>query len=195
MPRTHNKKGRSKHGPAFVQLHKFMLRTPAWRELSHAARSAYIEVAVIYNGTNNGEIAMAARTLADALACSRNTAARALIELEDAGFLEPTRIGSFARKNRKASEYRLTMFRCDISGHAPSRKFMQAGPPVPQSHGRDRTVPSESTKPGKLPRQSHGRDRQTLNDTAHSPMGGTHIESHHEGTGETVVPLPVKARG
>jgi DNA-binding transcriptional MocR family regulator len=66
---------------------------------------------------------MSARTLAEQLGVSKSTAARALLQLEDAGFIETVKIGSFRRRDRMASEYRLTFHRCDASGSPPSRAF------------------------------------------------------------------------
>lgn len=137
--RRHNAKGRSQHGPPFVQLHLFMLDSLAWLQLTVYARSAYVELARRYNGSNNGSIGFSSRTLAERLRCSKDTAAKALRELEDAGFIDTVRFGTFVQKNRKASEYRLNAFRCDLSGHPPSKKFM-AFQAVPRSGIRDRTV-------------------------------------------------------
>jgi DNA-binding Lrp family transcriptional regulator len=77
---------------------------------------------------NNGQIAMPARLLAERLDVSPSTAARALLQLEAAGLIETIKVGSFRRKDRMASEYRLTFHRCDASGAPPSRAFMEQGP-------------------------------------------------------------------
>jgi hypothetical protein len=119
------KQGRKSTGPPFVQLFKYMLRSPAWLALSATAQAAYVRLALRYDGCNNGMLVLSVRTLARELHVSRATAARALIELEDAGFIETAKIGRFARRNRQASEYRLTTFRCDVTGELPSKKFMQ----------------------------------------------------------------------
>jgi hypothetical protein len=122
-----SKRGRRRHakGPAFVQLYWHLLDSRAWHLLSLGARAAYLEVARLYDGTNNGRLGMSARRLAGLLPCNKDTAGRRLRELEHAGFLELVKIGSFNRRaiERKASEYRLTCFRCDITGDPPSRKF------------------------------------------------------------------------
>ena len=53
MPRRHNHKGRSTT-ERFVSLPHYMLRSAAWRSLSPVARCIFIELAAIYNGSNNG---------------------------------------------------------------------------------------------------------------------------------------------
>ena len=121
--------GKDKHqrrrGPSFVQLFNHMIDSAAYRKLSPVARAAMVEVARIYNGNNNGYLAMPARELADRLGVSKTTAARALNELEQLGFLETVKVGTFRRKDRMASEYRLTFHRCDHSSLPPSRLFMK----------------------------------------------------------------------
>jgi hypothetical protein len=120
------KRGRRSHGPPFVQVYLYILKSPAWLALSCNARAAYLQLASRYNGTNNGYLALSARILAQEMNCSPQTASRALIELEDAGFIETTFLASFTlRKDRKASEYRLTVYRCDRTGEPPSKKFMR----------------------------------------------------------------------
>jgi hypothetical protein len=101
-----------------------MLRSQAWLALTPTARAAYVEVLSLYNGVNNGQLAMAARSLAGRLRCSKDTAARVLRELDDMGFIRAMMIGSYQLKNRKASEYRLTAFRCDVSNTPPSKEFL-----------------------------------------------------------------------
>jgi hypothetical protein len=171
------KRGQKAYGPPFVQLHKFMLATSAWLHLSCIARSAYIQIAVRYDGINNGSLAVGVRTLAGELGCSKATAARALIELEDAGFIETTKLASFQVKDRKACEYRLTMYRCDISGHPPSKRFMNG---TRQSHHRGTTVSPERQHRSKKPRQSQERDRQAPKPPPDSLMGETLVDSTRE---------------
>jgi hypothetical protein len=122
--RTIRRKKKGRSGQPFVQLHTFMLKTRAWRSLSCTARAAYVHLASRYNGSNNGELGLGCRTLGDELGCSRATASRALLELEDAGFIDTMKIGSFARRNRKASEYRLTMFACNVTNTSATKRFL-----------------------------------------------------------------------
>jgi hypothetical protein len=196
MPRRHNRTGRSRHGPPFVQLFKYMLGTPAWLSLSAIARAAYVQLALRYNGSNNGQLGLSVRTLADELGCSRSTAARALIELEDAGFIDAVKIGRFSLKNRRASEYRLTIFRCDLSGQLPSKRFLEAG--SPQALPRDRTAPPQSQGTRKRGPQFHHGARQRQVQCVHSTTDETHLESYHggcgKGEGATIVHLPTKTR-
>jgi hypothetical protein len=165
---------RTRHGPPFVQLHWFMLDSEAWRELSAHAQAAYIHLARRYTGSNNGLIALSVRELGQRLSCSKDTASRVLIELENSGFIATETIGTFSLKNRKASTYRLTMYRDDRNGHLPTKDFMR----ITQSDQRDRTVRPEGHAKQNYRSQSDQKDRQSKNGTLHSPTTGTLIESH-----------------
>ena len=87
------------------------------------ARCAWLELVRLYNGTNNGRIVLSAQKLAERLGRSKSHAARALLELEVAGFIATETIGTFTRRDRKASEYRLTHLRCDVSQRPASKEF------------------------------------------------------------------------
>jgi hypothetical protein len=82
MPKRHNAKGRSTT-ERYVGLPHWMLNSPAWRSLSPVARCVLIELLSIYNGANNGFIAMSARTAGERVGCVKDTAARAFRELQD----------------------------------------------------------------------------------------------------------------
>jgi hypothetical protein len=130
MPKRHNNKGRSTT-ERFVSLPHWMLRSPAWRLLSPVARCVFLELAVLYNGGNNGRLALSARDAAERVGCSKNTAGRAIVELCQKGFAEVAQRGHFDRKSRHASEYRLTLYECHRTGQRASRRFMSLRPDEP----------------------------------------------------------------
>src|SRR5262249_51443936 len=112
----------------FAALPYYLLDCPTWKALSFPAKAAFIQLLRLYNGRNNGQLGMAASKLAERLDCSKATAARALTELEEKGFIGVEKIGTFRRKDRFASEYFLTMHRNDVSGELPTKKFMRWPP-------------------------------------------------------------------
>lgn len=123
----------------FVGLPMYLLKTVAWKSLSPVARSAMIEVLQLYDGSNNGRLGMSGRRLANALGVSRGTGARALAQLCERGFLEVVTPSAFSMKSKRASEYRVTIHKCDASGKIPSKAFMGWKPEIhltasPQSH-------------------------------------------------------------
>ena len=73
-------------------------------------------------GTNNGQIGFSARQAARAILVSPATAARAMIHLQDRGFIVAVTKGNFTRK-RHATRWRLTEFHCDVTGQPASREF------------------------------------------------------------------------
>lgn len=128
MARKHDRTGRSKQKLSpFIALERYIKASPAWQSLSLVARCAYIELLDIYSGSNNGRIALSARSLAERLPISRATATRALQDLTDRGFIEVTREGAFSLKSglRRATEWRLTRYHCDLTGQSQSQKFMR----------------------------------------------------------------------
>ncbi len=181
MPRRHNLKGRSTTD-RFVSLPHWMLQSPAWRSLSPVARSIFIELAAIYNGSNNGRIALSVRDAAERVRCSKNTAARALAELTQKGFVDLCSRGHFDRKTPHAAEYRLTLHRCDRTGERASKRFMSwhfgeskfvAGPTRGTAGVTTGTV-TNSTKE-KCRELSLSRDRERHLEAISGPTTGTHI--------------------
>ena len=96
----------------YVQLHHWMLDSPAYASLRPIARALLVELARLYNGSNNGSMGLGERVAAERLAISdRRAVRRAFGELEVAGFVVKTRAGAFCVKaadGRRASEWRLT---------------------------------------------------------------------------------------
>ncbi|HAV50471.1 MAG TPA: hypothetical protein DCX75_10165 [Brevundimonas sp.] len=132
MPRKHSSKGRSKSGGRFVALPHFLMEGPAWRSLPAYERAALIEVAMIYDGSNNGYLDMGVRRLAGRINVSPNKASGCLRELVNRGFLEVTQASAFSRKDRTATSFRLTHHRCDRTHQAGSRAYQNWSPEAPE---------------------------------------------------------------
>ena len=127
------KRRKHKGGPTFIQLFHWMVDLPAWHSLSPRAVVAYLELARRYNGSNNGWLHLSVRELARAWNWSRASAARAIEELVEKGFVEITRASGFNVKDRKrqAAEYRLTVFFCDRTRQPASKTFTKWKPQPP----------------------------------------------------------------
>jgi hypothetical protein len=106
----------------YVRLFYRMMETEAWRSLDGTAISIYLQLAKRYCGNNNGRIALSARQAAQAAHVSKDTAARAIATLQDRGFIVPITKGRFPFRLH-ATEYRLTEFRCDLTGQPASRDY------------------------------------------------------------------------
>jgi DNA-binding transcriptional regulator YhcF (GntR family) len=109
-----------------VRLYHYVMKTAAWKSLDVVARCVYIEIASRYAGagSNNGRIPCSVRELAEALNLgSKNTANRALRDLQERGFIVPVKIGAFSLKKRHATEWRLTEYVSDVDNHVATKEF------------------------------------------------------------------------
>ena len=118
------------------------MATDAWRSLDATARAIYVEMASRYGGTgsNNGRLPYAVREAAVSLRIGKTTAARALKELQDRGFIVPTTKGAFSLKRRHATEWRLTEFPCDVTHALPTKEFSRWSPEMQNA------VPPQTSK-------------------------------------------------
>ncbi len=106
MTRLRAKAGHEKH----VRLHRWLLRTAAWRNLSLAARCSLVELYDLFNGENNGDIFLGAREAAKRLGTGKDRALDALHELEERGFIRARRRGDFHWKAGMATQWVLSEF-------------------------------------------------------------------------------------
>ena len=134
---------------------------PAWRTLSLPARCLLFEMLVRFRPGANGQLAWPARRVGEVLNVSKATGARALIELENAGWIEVETVARFGG-HAKPAMYSLTMFPNDVTGDPPSSAFesisigsaqeLRRRKQAPQSHQRDKAGP---------PMRLHGLTRGT----------------------------------
>jgi hypothetical protein len=109
--------------------HKVM-KTAAWQSLDACAKALYVEIAARYGGpgSNNGRIPFSVREAATALKVGKTRAALAFDHLRERGFIVLETKGAFSRKNRHATEWRLTEFSSDVSNLWATREFEQWWP-------------------------------------------------------------------
>ena len=96
-----NNTGRSNHEGGYVKLPYYIMDSFSWGQLSVTAQCAWMQFVRVYNGSNNGRLAMLVRNLALKLNISRASAARALDELLTFGFVEITKGSSFSQSGRR----------------------------------------------------------------------------------------------
>lgn len=128
----HDQRGRSKTGGRFLQLHHFLMESAAWRSLKPQDRAVYLEIAALYDGKNNGRLALGVREAAERCNINKDTAGVAFQRLQDRGFIECSVPGGFTRKVRHATEWRLTQYRCDRTATLPTKAFMKWRPQDPE---------------------------------------------------------------
>lgn len=101
-------KNKNRSKGKFIMLRHDIYDSEAWRSLSPKARCVWLELARRYNGINNGDIGLSNREAGKACNISKNTGGKALIELEEKGFIKVTAYSGFKNKYRVANRYALT---------------------------------------------------------------------------------------
>ncbi len=125
MKRRANKTGRSDKTARHIRIYHMTLRTAAWKSLDAVARALYVEILSRYNGSNNGRIPYSIREGAAALRIGKTKSAVGLKDLQDRGFIAAITRGGFNRKNRHATEWRITEFACDVTGALPTYDYQR----------------------------------------------------------------------
>jgi hypothetical protein len=110
--------------PDFVPLIKSTLKTPAWRAMSHGARSLYVALKVRYNTRLQNSVYMSARHGAEELGSSKDYVARWHHELQHYGFIQviegkEARLGS----NGEGMAARVRLTEHWYAGRPPTRDF------------------------------------------------------------------------
>jgi hypothetical protein len=119
-----NHRGDTLKPARFLQLHEWFMGTPAWQSLNGNERALYIELKRRYNGRNNGRIPYSAREAVEALHIGKSTVAEALRTLQDRGFIVAENKGTFHRKIRHASEWRLTEEPSEMTRGVATKNFV-----------------------------------------------------------------------
>lgn len=117
----------------YVAIQESMMRTAAFKSLTAVEQAAYVQVKRRFNGMNNGRLGVSARILAGNLNTSKDTAMRALRRLVEVGFLEVVTPSGFCRKNRLATEYRLTEADCGVTNRLATHAYRDWRPPEPSN--------------------------------------------------------------
>jgi hypothetical protein len=189
-------KATKKHGSRgpFVQLHRYMMQTAAWRDLSPTARALYVELKARYNGKNNGALAFSARDAGDALGRGKSSASRFFVELEQHGFIVREKASTFNQK-RLSIEWRLTELRCDVTNSLPTKEFarwgmdrpkkQKAGPSMGQT-GPVAGLPPEGS-PARVVTGPLGGPARTTPPTRQSHQWATYTSSPEGGRSATGV--------
>ncbi len=146
--------GRSGGDSKHVRLHRWLLKSAAWRSLSLAARCLLIELYDLFNGENNGEIFLSVRQAALRIDTGKDRAHAAFRELADRGFIRPHQRGSFNYKARHATQWVLTEF--SFAGQLPTKDFMRWTAPEIQKPvpvvGTNGPRSKDSDRPNDAPR-------------------------------------------
>jgi len=126
-----NAKGRNPYS-RFVRLPHSLLETSAYRTLSLAARAVLTELAMLENGSNNGELFLSVRDAADRIGVvDLGVVRKALDDLVERGFIKVSQEAHFhikAAEKSRARCWQLTWI--PAFGKAPTRDFDRVSAPV-----------------------------------------------------------------
>ncbi len=128
----HDKTGRTKGAKrpwvsCHVEIFNGFRQEPAWKALNASARVVYVELKSLYNGFNNGNVEGSERILAEMAGLGKNTASRALEELQEAGFIVQMKRGVLGIDGKgKGTLWRLTELGC--LGEHPTKDFRKRQP-------------------------------------------------------------------
>ncbi len=170
--------------PPFVPLLIATLDTPAWRAMSHGARSLYVALRRRYSSNmhNNGRLFVSQRTAAQELGSHHNEVARWFRELQHYGFIEKTSPGCLGVDGRgKAPHWRLTELgymkdlptrdfeRWEGKKFQPQKTESRAGNPA-------RCVPEMAHTP--VPEMAHTKRNKCAGNGAHTAAQGVPEMEH-----------------
>ncbi|MXQ06790.1 hypothetical protein GQ651_02915 [Alphaproteobacteria bacterium GH1-50] len=125
-------------GEHWTKMIRQNMEYPAWRALSPYAQALYPWIKLEWKGpsnNNNGRIQMSVRQAAHLLGCSTKTGAKALIELQQKGWIVVTQVAVLGVKGKaRAHSYELTEIALPKGlGDVSAAK----GNPVPRNLFRD----------------------------------------------------------
>jgi hypothetical protein len=165
-----NWKSQKKSGRKFIQLYRHVKRSKEYHDLSCYARCALIELLDRYTGANNGMIGLGVRELSEEMNCSRDTASRALRELDDSGLIVCSRPGAW--RGKLATEWRLAFKRCDRTQELPRHTWTK----LSQSDREDTKVRQEGHKDALSTATRTQKPKSSMNVVPLSTARGTHID-------------------
>ena len=134
----------------FIMLHEEILASPAYRDLTPAARSLLTEFQRIYRPNRNGQLSISVVNAAQLIRVNKDTALKKFNSLAEHGFIVLTR-GEYWQE-RLAREWRLTFEPCKGREPTDGWKRWKPGQPVvtlpkksrSQTRGQSRPNPRDS---------------------------------------------------
>jgi hypothetical protein len=149
-----------------IRLFHHMLRCPAWKSMRPQSKTILLDVWERHNGQNNGQISYGVREAAE-IGIGKNVAGRALVDLQERGFLKLARGSCFDLKTKEARLWTLTMEK--VGDEKPTKEFMRwTPPPNAAAPNRSRSHPWD--------RLSRHGDTKRLVETKLPPM--VPVEGH-----------------
>jgi hypothetical protein len=184
--------GRSKSGLKHVRLHRWLMKSAAWKSLRLGARCLLIELYDTYDGSNNGSLFLSVRKAAQRLRVSKNTALALFNELEDRGFIRANERGVFT--TRRATTWILTEFH--YADRLPTKDFMAWRPSdgrkkqkivsLSGTNGTSQGDQGPDFGPQKSPNGTCERDQNADSEGSMVPLRGTQVVNQGEDVSDDV---------
>ena len=143
-----------------ARIYKHWLELPAWQTLTCQARALIVELLARYLPESPNHFELSDRTVAGLLSCARPTAAQALRDLEDRGWISVVRVGRiYGPKARRASVYALTYYPAE-PGEPASKAFLNWKPGPDQQHKSEPSTVNIRAVNGSF-QQLYGKNAET----------------------------------
>ena len=139
----------------FVQLHRWVMESEAWRTMKPGPRALFAEIKLRFNGRNNGRISMSQREASELLNVSRNTVAGYFDDLVEHGFIRVTEEPHLGPEGHGRATRWAVEDEPMADGNPPGRAFLQS---------RKKQNPCSKTEPPRL------------KNCANNPMTGPEID-------------------
>lgn len=111
-----------------VRMYWYELNSQAYRHLDNNARALLVEFRALYSGGEN-RVFLSVREAAKRINTTPKTAAKALAQLVQHGFIREIEKGSFNRKVKHATVYALTNHPIHDNGREAPKDYMRWEPP------------------------------------------------------------------
>jgi hypothetical protein len=107
-----------------ARIYSEWMDLPAWNTLTPVAQALLVNIMTRYRPLDANAFEISDRTAATLVRASRNTAAKALADLEDRGWLRVVHVGRiWGPKAKRASIYSLTMWPGEV-GEPPTKNYL-----------------------------------------------------------------------
>ena len=130
-------KRRARRKGGYCALHEEILDSPAYRDLTPAARALHVELLRLYRPDRNGALSLEVRKAAEQTRTHKDTASRAFRELAEHGFIA-LRHGE-RWMDHLAREWRITSEPCNGREPTDDWREWQPGKPVAKLPQRKKT--------------------------------------------------------
>lgn len=119
---------RKKRGDSHVRVYAYEMRLPAWQTLTVDARALLVELRALYKPSQGNVVFLSYREAMKRLHIGQRRIQTAFADLLERGWISVETAGSFSRKTRHATSYRLENESTGVAGSLPSKAYARWEP-------------------------------------------------------------------